>query len=143
MSFAARPLGFSAGLGIQNPIGSMYPRDIESTIAGVATVLIGMNGQIVYLGNASTGAEAWSLPTGSGVGDPYYVKFTLQSGSAWDSGLTAGTVYSLATTRTLTWTASVGTTKSATVLVQIFSNSAGTAEVTRGTVYAYSSGTGS
>lgn len=142
MSFAARPLGFSTVLGVQKPLGNLYPRDIESGANGSAAILIGSNGQIVYVGNASSGAVAWFLPNGAGVGNAYWVKFTLVSGDLWDGGANNGTLQQLSTTRSLTWTATTGTTKTAQVTVQIYSDAGGTVEVTSGTIFAYSSGTG-
>ncbi len=144
MTFAARPNGFNRAIGVQQPIGDMRPRDIESSGNGSAALLIGSQGGIVYVGNQSSGADAWYYPTTTGIGSSYWVKFTLQSGSAWDgTSIVSGTLYQLSSTRSITWTASTGTSKTAQVLVQIYSDSGGTPLVASGTAYAYSSGTGS
>lgn len=142
MTFAARPLGFSITLGVQKPLGDMRPRDVESSTTGNAAILIGDNGQILYVGNQSSGATAWYLPTTAGIGASYWARFTLQSGDAWSGTPVSGTLIALSTTRSLTWQATVGTTKTAQVLLEIYSDAAGTIKVTDGTIYAYSSGTG-
>lgn len=143
MTFAARPNGYNRAIGLQQPIGDMRPRDIESGANGSAALLIGSQGGIVYVGNQSSGADAWYFPTTTAIGSSYWVKFTLQSGDIWDGGANNGTLQQLSTTRSLTWTASTGTSKTAQVLVQIYSDAGGTTLVTSGTAYAYSSGTGS
>ncbi len=140
MTFAARPLGFDIKLGIQNPLSAMAVRDVKPFVNASAAILFTGGGGITYVGNQSAGPNAWYLPFTTGIGNGYWIKFTLSSGSAWDSGPVSGTLYQLSSTRSLTWSATAGTSKTAVVSVQIYSDAGGTTLVTSGTINVYSSG---
>ncbi|MGI9217130.1 MAG: hypothetical protein ACR2JA_09065, partial [Hydrogenophaga sp.] len=75
-------------------------------------------------------------PTTAGIGSTRWVKFTLDSGSAWDAGLAAGTLHRALVDLELQWTQSVSGSRSASVTVQIYSDAGGTTLVSTGTVSA-------
>lgn len=140
MTFAARTLGFDITPGVQNPLATMTVRDVKPFISASAAILFASGGSITYVGNQSAGPNAWYLPFTTGIGSGYWIKFTLSSGSAWDSGPVSGTLYQLSSTRSLTWSATAGISKTAVVSVQIYSDAGGTQLVSSGTINVYSSG---
>lgn len=140
MSFAVRPLGFDITPGVQNPLGTMTVRDVKPFINAAAAILFTGGGGITYVGNQSSGPNAWYLPFTTGIGNGYWIRLTLSSGAAWDTGLVSGTLYQLSSTRSFTWSASAGTSKTAVVAVEIYSDAGGTTLVTSGTINVYSSG---
>lgn len=117
-------------LGGGNPVVFSWAGDITHVVAGgPASGNININTTGTITGGHYTGASAWC------VGTPpvtYYVKFSV-TGSAWDAGLTAGTVYALSSSRTVSWSAS-GTAKSGTLTVNIYADAGGTVLLGTGTV---------
>ena len=97
---------------------------------GSGSLIISSDGSIH--GTRYVGAIAWYLPTGGTPGTGYYVRFT-QVGAPWNPGLVANTVYSLSSSRTLTWTTLTAPLNS-TVTVRIYTDSGGTVLVGTGTV---------
>lgn len=140
MTFAARPLGFDVLQGVQNPLATMTVRDVKPFVNASAAIIFASGGSITYVGNQSTGPTRWYEPATTGIGNGYWIKFTLTSGAAWDSGPVDGTLYQLSSSRSLTWSATAGTSKTAVVTVQIYSDAGGTTLVSSGTMNVYSSG---
>ena len=140
MTFAARTLGFTITPGIQNPLVVMAVRDVKPFVTAAAAILFTGGGGITYVGNQCSGPTLWYAPATTGIGAGYWVKLTLTSGSAWDTGLVSGTLYQLTSTRSFTWTATASTSKTAVVAVDIYSDAGGTVLVTSGTINVYSSG---
>ena len=66
----------------------------------------------------------WFTPTTGGVGAGYQVRFTLQSGNAWDGTPTSGVLYALSSARTLTWSLAYApsASKAATVLIEVLTS---------------------
>lgn len=129
MTFAARPSVSTAG-----PVGAwgVTLSDVQTTpTSATGTVQLNTSGTIT--GTNESGDTAWYLPTGGTPGNSYWVKFTKNSGDAWNAGLTAGTVYALSSARALTWSVSGGL-KSANVTASIYSDSGGTNLVGTGTI---------
>jgi hypothetical protein len=130
MSFAARSNRSVASAG--GPVNG------SANVAG-DSYGIGLSGTYTAVTNgtqtaASTGAfensscdPNWYSPTTTSIGNSYWVKFTLNSGAAWDTGLVNNTVYALTSNRALTWTVSVlNTSKTANVSVRFYSDAGGT-----------------
>lgn len=140
MTFAARPLGFDVKLGIQNPLSAMAVRDVKPFVNAAAAILFASGGSITYVGNQCSGPTRWYEPATTGIGNGYWIRLTLSSGAAWDTGLVSGTLYQLSSTRSFTWSATSGTSKTAVVAVQIYSDAGGTTLVSSGTINVYSSG---
>lgn len=140
MSFAARPNLPAFTPGVQDPLAPMSVRDVKPFVNASAAIIFASGGSITYVGNQSAGPNAWYLPFTAGIGSSYWIKFTLVSGSAWDSGLASGAISALSSSRSLTWSASAGTSKTAVVAVQVYSDAGGTALVASGTITVYSSG---
>ncbi len=140
MTFAARPLGVDFRAGVQNPLAAMAVRDVKPFVNASAAILFASGGSITYVGNQCSGPNAWYLPFTAGIGAGYWIRATLSSGAAWDSGPVSGTLYQLNSTLSLTWSATAGTSKTAVVTIQIYSDAGGTVLVTSGTVNVYSSG---
>lgn len=140
MTFAARTLGFDVTPGIQNPLGTMTVRDVKPFVSASAAIIFASGGSITYVGNQCSGPTLWFAPATTGIGNSYWIRFTLQSGAAWDSGVTSGALNQLNSSRSLTWSATAGTSKTAVVSVQIYSDAGGTTLVTSGTMNVYSSG---
>lgn len=61
----------------------------------------------------------WYVPTTGAIGEGYNVKFVLQSGTAWNTGLLNNTEYWLASARTVTWSLPVGGAVQASVAVSL------------------------
>jgi hypothetical protein len=130
MSFAARSnrsVASSGGPvnGSANVSGDSYGFGITGTYTAVTngTQTAATVGSLEY----SSCDPNWYSPTTAAIGNSYWVKFTLNSGSAWDSGLVNNTVYALTSNRALTWTVSaLNTSKSANVSVRFYSDAGGT-----------------
>lgn len=109
---------------------SFFGGDLSDSVtsgSAIAGLSWGTTGTLSKTGNASAiwvGSSAWFSPGSPSV--TYYIKFTLLSGSAWDAGLVAGTVYSLASSRAVQWTQSVVGSKLASVRAEIYTDSGGT-----------------
>ena len=140
MTFAARTLGRDVTPGIQNPLAAMAVRDVKPFVSASAAIIFASGGSITYVGNQSTGPTRWYEPATTGIGNGYWIKFTLSSGAPWDSGVTSGSLNQLSSSRSLTWSATSGTSKTAVVAVQIYSDAGGTTLVSSGTMNVYSSG---
>ncbi len=117
-----------------SPVVNSWSAGVFRAVAtpALATGAISINraGTITYTNGS--GASEWYTPSGGTPGDSYYVKFSL-SGSAWDAGLVADTVYALSSGRSLSWSTTAGT-KDATVTVSIYLDAGGTILLGTGTV---------
>lgn len=143
MTFAARPLVAEAGGSSFLPLGTMnlfaesfdnigttdvgtITFNTDGTIAGVVTDF--ENPSVVLPSN-------WYSPTTGGIGSSFQVRFTLTSGTAWDSGLVSGTLYALSSARALAWSVVYAPAGAATasVLVEVY-YTAGTVPYKSGTL---------
>jgi len=129
MTFAARSNRAVSGGGPVNGSASINGEQYGAGLSGTYTAVTNgtqtaiSNGMVEY----SSCDPNWYLPTTAAIGNSYWVKFTLNSGSAWDSGLVNNTVYALTSNRALTWTVStLNTSKSANVSVRFYSDAGGT-----------------
>ena len=104
----------------------------DQVFGGSVSGSISINTAGTITGTHYTGQSEWYLPSGGTPGNGYYVKFT-KTGSAWNAGLTEGTVYALTSNRSVTWSAT-GSSKGATLTVSIYTDSGGTNLVGQGTV---------
>ncbi len=141
MTFAARvhqPAGGSSFL----PLGTMslFGESFDDVgFTDSATVTFNVDGTIsravVSSSPAITMPTNWYGPTTGGIGNSFQIRFTLQSGTPWDSGLTSGVLYPLSSARSLGWTVpySPDGNAYAVVLVEIF-YSAGTTPYKSGTL---------
>jgi hypothetical protein len=121
------------------PVSPLTGMNITATYGGAATMTDGVsivtNGTIAGSGSLNyAGPANWYSPTTTGIGSSYWVKFTLNSGSAWAAGLVNNTIYALTASRTIQWSTTIGTTKTASVTVSIYSDSGGTTLVSSGTM---------
>lgn len=130
MTFAARA---NRNVVTGGPVSGSATLDAVSFYATVAgTVTLNTNGTMTATDNGltqslSTCSPNWYSPTTVGIGSSYWVKFTLDTGNAWDSGLVNNTVYALSSARALTWTTtSIPGTKAATATARIYSDAGGT-----------------
>jgi hypothetical protein len=131
MSFAARSnRSVAASGGPVNGTASIAGDQYGSGISGTYTAVT--NGTQTATSSSfafdySSCDPNWYSPTTAAIGNSYWVKVTLNSGSAWDSGLVNNTVYALTSNRALTWTVStLNTSKSANVSVRFYSDAGGT-----------------
>lgn len=99
----------------------------------IGTVQYVTNGTITGAGYTA-GPTNWFSPTTVGIGNSYWIRFTLQSGVAWDAGLVSGTIYALSSNRSVTWTCNTAIAKNAVVDVVIYSDSGGVTTVGSGSV---------
>ncbi len=145
MTFAARPLvGLAAGSSDPNvqPLGVMNLGGTSIVSSGFQVgMTLEANGTVAWLNemnNVQTTPSTthWYAPTTGGIGNNYRVRFTLQSGTPWNAGLTSGTLYSLTSVRQIAWTLPAEGTISAQVLVEITS-SGDTAVLGSGTLTVY------
>lgn len=114
MTFAARQHTPTSG----GPVGIGTFLIADYTLPDSVGITFNIDGTTTVNGYREGGPTNWYTPTTTGIGSSYDVRFTLQSGNAWDAGLTSGTAYNLGTARTLTWSSSAGD-KAATVAVEI------------------------
>ena len=126
MTFAARPhaaAGGPAGLPLGTTILFAESYD-EFGTTDTGTITFNTDGTIAWATTFEYGPATvptnWYGPTTGGIGNSFQVRFTLQSGTAWDAGLTSGTLYALSAARALTWTLSYNEYNTASVLVEIF-----------------------
>lgn len=130
MTFAARPhvVAAAAASGVQN-LGTMNLGGIAIRSQNFAVSMTlypdGTIGWINEMNEVQTTPSVvnWYLPTSGGVGSGYRVRFTLQSGTAWISGPTSGTLNGLSAPRQVVWTLPAEGTVTAQVLVEITSSS--------------------
>ena len=90
-----------------------------------ANVQYATNGTISGAGYTG-GPTNWYSPTTTSIGNSYWIRFTLQSGAAWNTGLVSGTIYALSTARGITYTVNTAIALNAEVSVAIYSDSGGT-----------------
>lgn len=129
MTFAARPhVGGASASGVQ-ALGTMNLGGISIISSGFQVAMaLQPDGTVTWLNEmnetqTTPSGVAWYAPTTGGVGSGYRVRFTLQSGTAWNAGLTSGTLYSLTSVRQIAWSLPAEGTISAQVLVEITSSS--------------------
>lgn len=116
MTFAARPHQPAAAGGAVS-LGTIGVEDY--TLPDAVEIAFKSNGVIDYLGNTKlSGPTNWYSPTTTGIGSSYDIKFTLVSGTAWDTGLVSGTAYNLGSDRQITLS-STSTDKSLNATVEI------------------------
>lgn len=127
MTIAARP-HLNAEAASFAPLGTMglAGESFNELVTETASMTLNTNGTFSGTNSFETPANSlpanWFTPTTVSVGNGYQVRFTLQSGLAWDAGLTSGVLYALSSARTLTWSiayAEPGVDKTAVVLVEI------------------------
>jgi hypothetical protein len=129
MTFAARQnRSVASSGGPINGTANLAGLAFNSSMSGTYTAVTnGTQTAAASTGDLSTYDTNWYTPTTVSIGNSYWVKFTLNSGSAWDSGLVNNTVYALTSNRALTWTvASYPSSKSAHVSVRFYSDAGGT-----------------
>lgn len=130
MTFAARAHGGAseAGflpLGTLLLVGDSYD-EVGST--GEVSLTLNTDGTFGHTNTFEDPANAvpsnWYEPTTGGVGAGYQVRFTLQSGDAWDGTPTSGVLYALSSARTVTWSLAYApsASKAATVLVEVLTS---------------------
>lgn len=126
--FMSNIFGFGASaLSVgKNLLISLLGDTISGASTASASIQLRPNGNIVYTGSDSSGTGNWYDPTTAGIGDSYYVAFNY-SGTVWDgSTIVPGTVYSLSTARTVTWSQSTVGMKNASLDIRFYSDAAGT-----------------
>lgn len=125
MTFAARPhqvLGPT--LGVQSLGAMQLTGATPSSGARGVNLYVNTDGTLTYLNQMadpvfSSVPANWYTPTTTAIGSSYRVRFTLQSGDAWDAGLTAGTWYAISAQRAVAWTVTTtDRSRIATVLVE-------------------------
>lgn len=123
----------AGGGGIVNPLSGMSVTSIIASPGSTSgDITFGTDGSIT--GTHYSGPVKYYDPVVAGVGSNFYVKFTKNSGSAWNAGLVDGTVYALSSARTLTWSVTSGQVKTFNVTVSIYSDAGGANLVTNGTL---------
>jgi len=137
MSFAARIFTFGAPVSnlamstfqILGLVGSTHTLSLTLNTDGTFTKASTGNGTSTYLGPTE-----WYTPPASGVGNSYWVKFHISSGSAWDAGLVDGTIYALSSARTVTWTSLTTQLKSGVLALTVYADAGGSITVGSGNV---------
>jgi hypothetical protein len=93
-----------------------------------ASLALNSNGTITTTGNTSSANANWYDPTTTGIGSNYWALLTINSGSSPNSG-TAGSIVSLASGHTWTWSRTSNGTTSASCTLTIYSDSGGVTTV--------------
>lgn len=125
MTFAARPhqVAATASVGVQALGTLQLSGSTPSSSARGVDLLVNTNGTLSFVNQMDGGTSIvplnWYLPTTTTIGSSYRVRFTLQSGNAWDAGLTSGTYYTLDAQRKIAWTVNIDQGKIATALIEI------------------------
>ena len=88
-----------------------------------------------------TGPANWYVPTTTGIGSSYYIRFTLLTGAGATSVPSIGTLAAIGGGASLSLVATANTARSATVRVDIYSDSGGTNLVASGTISLTADGT--
>lgn len=96
-----------------------------SPITAVGSVTFDQDGLIGYVGNGSNGSARYANPPLPGIGNFYWVKIVVNSGTA-PAGSAVNTVLALSTSRTWSWTSTAGQTKSANCTISVYADAAGT-----------------
>lgn len=114
MSFAAR-LHAPAQSGIPS-LGTITVEDY--TLPDTVQISFNTNGTITTADYYIQGPATWYGSTVAGIGSSYEIRFTLNSGTAWDAGLVSGTWYSLSSVRSLAMTSSTEVSNNITVSIR-------------------------
>lgn len=121
------------------PIASLTPMNLNCFgLIGTShfgTVNFNSDGSVTKSVSAPDGSSMltkWFDPVTAAIGSSYWIKFVVSSGSGWTSGPTANTVVSLSAGQSVSWTASSGSLKIASIAVTIYSDSGGTNQVASG-----------
>lgn len=128
MTFAARAHAAGSTAGPQG-LGAMNLGGISIVSSNFAVgITLTPDGTVSFLNEmnevqTTPTPRNWYSPVTGGVGTNYRVRFTLQSGTAWNAGLTSGTLYGLSSARSLAWTLPAEGTVNAQVLIEITSAS--------------------
>lgn len=123
MSFACR---FNlAAANVANPIDitDLIDLEIDPTDAS-CSLQLNTDGTMSSTGNFSTVGPNWYLPTSTGVGANYWVRMTVTAGSNPTVG-TVGSWLQLSSNRAWTWTRTTTGVLSATVTVELATDSGG------------------
>lgn len=99
--------------------------DLKNNAASSATMNFFSTGAITVLGSRSTTSGAWFAPVGGSPGTGYWIKAVI-TGAASSSGPASGALTPLTGTVGWAWNQSPPGTKSATAVVSIYSDAAGT-----------------
>lgn len=125
--------GVPAGGG--GSLGTLRVMDYHSSAPGgegsFGAVQFNPDGTITYFGGSSGGAANWHSPTTAGIGSGRWIKFTLNSGLPWDTGLADNTIYPLTSARQVAW---YGGTYASAATARIYSDADGTALVSTATI---------
>ena len=126
MTFAARQhTGSSAPtLGVQSLGTMVLEGNTPSSLSKTASLTLNTDGTISYVNQMadpvySSVPSNWYLLTTAGIGTNYRVRFSLQSGQAWATGLSNGVFYTLDAARSISWTLAPTAQVSSIVLVEI------------------------
>jgi hypothetical protein len=103
---------------------------VSYTLPDTATLTFNSDGSITYFKeNFASGPATWYGAISAGIGASYEIRFTLNSGDAWDAGLASGTWYSLSSARAISLSATT-IDKSSNVTIDIRLASSGVIQTT-------------
>ena len=101
-----------------------------SPLNPAASLFLYTDGSLSVTGSTSSAGTAWFSTVGGTPGNSYWVKFVLDSGTAWNlGGLTSGTVYALSATRQIGWQRTINGMTTASFSIYIYADAAGTSLV--------------
>lgn len=110
--------------------------------AAVASITFSTNGTISRTGTGSSGGNNWYSPTTTNIGNSYWIKLNVTSGTAWSStnpsGMANNQIYPMSSARTFTWTRSNTGETTAAGTIQFYSDSGGTTPVGSGSGFSVS-----
>lgn len=118
-------------MGVQSLGNPQLSGATPSSVSRIASLTFNPDGTISYLNEmadmvVSSVPTNWYLPTTGAIGAGYRVRFSLQTGVAWDGGgLTNGAYYLMGVARTVTWTLPPSGTRTAYVLIEITADGSG------------------
>lgn len=104
--------------------------------AASASIAFNSDGTTSVAGGGSHAGPWFAGAPSAGLGSSVWVKFHLTSGVAWNTGIVADAVVSLASAQTLFWSIAASTlfVKNASVAVTFYSDAGGTNQIGTGTI---------
>lgn len=110
--------------------------------SAVASITFSTNGAISRSGSGSSGGNNWYSPTTTNIGNSYWIKLDVTSGTVWSStnpsGMNDNQIYPMSSARTFTWTRSNTGETTASGIIQFYSDSGGTTPVGSGSTFTVS-----
>jgi hypothetical protein len=123
----------AAGGAVVNPLPiSSIGDGVLAPASAAASVGLTANGALTKTGNDSVAGPSWFEPNTAAIGDSYWARLTVNSGTA-PSGSASGVWLALSTSRTWNWNRGTNGSTTCNATIQIASNASGSNVVSSAT----------